>query len=41
MHVTNKQFSDNFDNGRKKFKVADLLLFCAFYGYNFKTLWVK
>ena len=27
MHVTDKPFSDNFNNGRKKFKMADLLLF--------------
>ena len=30
MHATNKQFSDKFNNGLKKFKMADLLQFFAF-----------
>ena len=29
MHVTNDQFSDKFNNGRKKKKMADLLRFLA------------
>ena len=31
MHVTNDQFSDKFNNGQKKLKMADLLRFFAFY----------
>ena len=34
MHVTNKQFSDKFDNGWTKFKMANLLQFFAFYVNN-------
>ena len=30
MHVTNDQFSDKFNNGQKKFKMADLLQFSYF-----------
>ena len=40
MHVTNKQFSDKFDNSWKKFKMADLLWFFAFY-VNDLTLWAQ
>ena len=29
MHVTNGQFSDKFNNGQKKKKMADLLRFLA------------
>ena len=36
MHVTNDQFSDKYNNGRKKFKMADLLRFFAFYK---KIIW--
>ena len=34
MHVTNDQFSDKLNNGRKKIKMADLLRFFAFYVNN-------
>ena len=34
MHVTNKQFSDKFNKGWKKFKMADLLWFWALYVNN-------
>ena len=39
MHVTNDQFSDKFNNGRKK-KMADLLRFFTFYVNNL-TLWAR
>ena len=38
MHVTNKQFSNKFNNDWKKVKMADLLSFFAFY-FNNLTLW--
>ena len=38
MHVTNEQFSDEFDDGWKKIKMADLVWFFAFYVNNL-TLW--
>ena len=34
MHVTIDQFSDKFNNGGKKIKMADLLRLFAFYGNN-------
>ena len=34
MHVTNKQFSDKFNNNWKKFKIDDFLWFFAFYVNN-------
>ena len=40
MYVTNNQFSDKFNNGLKKFKMADLLRFFAFYVNNL-TLWAR
>ena len=40
MHVTNDQFSDEFNNGRKKKKMADLLRFFTFYVNNL-TLWAR
>ena len=40
MHVTNDQFSDKFNNGRKKKKMADLLRFFTFYVNNL-TLWAR
>ena len=38
MHVTNDQFSDEFDIDGKKIKMADLLRFLVFYVNNL-TLW--
>ena len=38
MHVTNNQFADKFNKGWKKFKLADLFSFFAFYVNNL-TLW--
>ena len=35
MHVTDNQFSDMFNNGWKKFKIADLLGFFTFDVNNF------
>ena len=40
MHVTNKQFSDKFNNGWKRFKMADILRFFAFH-VNILTLWAR
>ena len=40
MHVTNDQFSDKFNNGKKKKKMADLLRFFSFYVNNL-TLWAR
>ena len=38
MRVINDQFSDKFNNGWKKIKMADLLWFFAFYVNNLTLL---
>ena len=38
MHVANDQFSDKFNNGWKKIKMADLLRIFAFYINNLTLL---
>ena len=40
MHVKHDQFSDKFNNGEEKNKVADLLRCLAFYVNNL-TLWAR
>ena len=40
MYVTNKHFLDEFDNGWKKIKMADLLRYFVFYLNNL-TLWAQ
>ena len=40
MHDTNDQFLDKFNNGRKKFEMADLMRFFAFHVNNL-TLWAR
>ena len=40
LHVTNKQFSDNFDNCWKNVQNGRFIVFFAFYG-NTLTLWAQ